>query len=75
MKEILKIIGMLIWILGGGMIIAFIFIGLPILLFGFIGIEAITWIWNHTPQIVIAIIILLFLIWGFTKKTNDPLHW
>ena len=74
MKELLKTIGMLIWILGGGMIIASIFIGLPILAVILI-LERGVWLLNYVPEIVIVIGIILALIWGFTEKTNNPVHW
>ena len=75
MKELIKIIGAFIWILGGGMFIACIFIGLPILGIVLITESILTWIWNYVPQILIVIAVALTLIWGFSEKVNDPLHY
>ena len=73
MSEKIKIIGMLIWILGGGIIIGCVFM-LPILAIILI-LERSVWLLNYVTEIIVVIIIALALIWGFTEKVNNPLHW
>lgn len=73
MKTILQAIGMLIWILGGGALLACIFIGLPFLVIVY-GISLLGWLWNYWVFEVIAFVVVgLLLIYGFTEKVNNPL--
>jgi len=71
-KTILQVIGILVWILGGGMLLAGLFIGLPILVI-FLGIDFISpvlsWLWNSAIfQIIFVAVVGLLLIYGFTEK-------
>jgi len=75
MKEYLIIIGTLIWVLGGGVLAAFILIGLPSITIAPILESILNWIGNYVPEIIIVILISLLLIWGFNEKVNNPLHW
>lgn len=75
LKTIIKYLGMSIWILGGGMLVASILIGLPVLAIILITEETLTWLWNYVPEIIIVVAVALVLIWGLTEKVNDPLHY
>lgn len=68
MKNFLKIIGIILWICGGGALIGFIFTGIPIAIILIFLIETMKWIFNFAPQIITVIALFFLLYYGFTKK-------
>jgi len=71
MKQILQIIGIILWICGGGMLIGVAFTGIPIAIILILLSNAINWIWNFVPQIITVIGLFALLYYGFatTSKT------
>lgn len=70
MKQFLQIIGIILWVCGGGMLLGVIFTGLPLAVALLLGAEIISWIWNSVPQIIIVIGLFFLLYYGFTTKAN-----
>lgn len=71
MKQILTIIGIILWICGSGMLLGVIFTGLPLAVALIFLSNAISWIWNFVPQIIIVIGLFFLLFFGFTIKVKS----
>jgi len=76
MKEeiliVLKIIGGFLWVIGGGILISSIIIGFPVAILVLLGWISFELILEYVPQIIIVVVILVLLVYGFTKKVPNP---
>lgn len=68
----LKIIGGFLWVMGGGMLISSIVIGIPVAILLLLGWISLGLILKYVPQIIVVAVVVLLLVYGFSKKVPNP---